>query len=184
MNYFTSVKSAAANLQAVAMCYESAMLSAFVLAPQNVQPHAAALVVRSLAALVPLVVQGLVRDVILVGPATAAWQGIADHGGCGLAETMANAMVMARQPWVFVIQAGFAPEAGFADEAEDFIASGAGAALLRAKPTGFFTRLFPDSAALAGIILRATGHIGTDLAGLAKNASPCHTLAARARRVG
>ena len=88
------------------------MLSALVLAPQNAPPHAAAMVVRSLAALVPLVVQGLVRDVLLVGPATSAWQGIADHGGCGLAETMAKAMVLAREPWVFVLQAGFAPVAG------------------------------------------------------------------------
>ena len=160
------------------------MLSALVLAPQNAPPHAAALVVRSLAALVPLLVQGLVRDVLLVGPATSAWQGIADHGGCGLAETMAKAMVLAREPWVFVLQAGFAPVAGFAEEAGDFIASGAGAALMLAQPTGFFTRLFPDSAAPAGIILRAKGQTGTTLADLAKNAAPRHTMLARARRVG
>lgn len=160
------------------------MLSALVLVPHGSAPNATAQVVRSLAALVPLVVEGLVRDVVLMGPTAAEWQGIADHGGCRLAESMAQALALARGPWVFVLQAGFAPNAGFAEEVSDFMALGTGAAMLRAHPTGFFTRLFPDSAALAGIILSAQGHSGTCLADLAKNAAPRQTMATRARRVG
>lgn len=168
----------------MSLCYQRRMLSALLLVPHGSPPNATAQVVRSLAALVPLVVEGLVRDVILMGPAAAVWHGIADHGGCRLAGSMPQALVLARGPWVFVLQAGFAPDAGFAEEAADFMASGTGAALLRAQPTGFFTRLFPDSAALAGIILNVRGQTGTGLADLAKRAAPRHTMAARARRVG
>ena len=163
------------------------MLSAIVLAqinPAAAQPAPAALVVRTLAALVPLVVQGLVRDVVLVGPSMPALSDIADQGGCALSPTLIGAMAAARAPWLLVLAAGFAPEAGFADEAGDFIAAGRGAAALRAQPDGFFTRLFPDSAALAGLILPKSGQLAPDLAGLARLAAPRKTLLTRARRVG
>ena len=168
------------------MCYAGRMLSAIVLAPSDLTAAnmPAALVVRTLAALVPLVVQGLVRDVVLVGPAIPALSDIADQGGCALSPTLAGAMAAARVPWLLVITAGFAPEAGFADEAGDFIAAGRGAALMLARPDGLFTRLFPDSAALAGVILPRSTPSASDLAGLARLAAPRKTLATRARRVG
>ena len=164
------------------------MFSAIVVAPTGTP---ALPIVRTLAALVPAVVHGLLRDLTLACPPGADYAGIADHAGCHLAANgdaataLGAAIAGAREDWVLLLLAGFAPQDGFIDEAGDFIAGGrARAGLLRKVPEGFWTRLFPDWAGVAGVLgpTRAFA-TGEDFAILAARATPRQTLNARARRV-
>ena len=176
-----------------------AMLTTIVLAaPESFMPAppAAAMqkLVRTLAALVPLAVDGFLGEVILAGPARDAMARLADEAGCGLvsgsgaAQTLAAALAKSSRRWTLVLAAGHAPEAGFAEEAADFIASGESrAAVLREAPARFWARLFPDLAPAAGLLaasrLLPAKPLG-DLPGLARQLRPAGvTLRTRARRV-
>ena len=164
------------------------MLSAIVIAPQGTP---ALEIVRTLAALVPAAVQGLVRDLTLACPPGQDYEGIADHAGCHLAANIDAAAALgaaitgAREDWVLLLLAGFAPESGFIDEAGDFIAGGgARAGLLRRVPDGFWTRLFPNRAAVAGVLApKALFSQRGEFAALAARVTPRQTLNVRARRV-
>lgn len=164
------------------------MLSAIVVAPQGTQAIA---VVRTLAALVPAAVQGLVRDVTLAGPAEAAFADIADHAGChvsmdaNLAIALAGALAAARETWVLLLLAGYAPEAGFVDEMGDFMAVTGRAGLLRAVPGHWITRQFPALAPIAGVLASRAMLAGTVVtaSSLRLAAKPRQTLHVRARRV-
>ncbi|MDB5644321.1 MAG: uncharacterized protein JWN07_3638, partial [Hyphomicrobiales bacterium] len=111
------------------------MLSAIILAADARQaPVPPDALVRTLAALVPAAIEGLVRDVTLAGLAGSELADIADHAGCEFVESVdagmiiAHALKIARGPNVFLLRAGRAPEAGFIDEIGDFLArSDAGA---------------------------------------------------------
>ena len=175
------------------------MLSTIVLAPERAfgpDPPAniEALLLRTLAALVPLAVQGFVGEVCLAAPGGEATARIADEAGCGLAAAsdgraaLALALARTRHPWVFVLLGGFAPEAGLADEAGDFMLAQPGrAAAMRAAPSNFAARLLPSLAPTAGLIMpreKIQPAPPSDLGRLARSAGPCATLRTTARKVG
>jgi hypothetical protein len=123
------------------------MLSALVIATDGKDaPVAADALVRTLAALVPAAIEGLVRDLTIAGLAGHDLASIADHAGCEFSESLAasdviaNGLKLVRGPHVFVLRAGHAPEAGFIEEIGDFLnRSGAAerGALMRQKPESF-----------------------------------------------
>ena len=142
------------------------------------------LVLRSLASLVEGAVDGLVADVVLVGPASAGFGKIADEAGCALVENdtpakgVAEALAEARQSNVFFFLAGHAIDRGFIEEARDAIAFGGlkAARVLRAAPESLLTRLAPSSGA-AGWPTRAQG-----IARPGQGDGPAHAGAPTARR--
>ena len=159
------------------------MLSAIVIAPSGAAMIATA---RTLASLVPAAINGLVRDVVLCASPSAAIAKLVEHAGCGFAENLPDAIALARQDWLLLISAGFAPTEGFMDEAEDFLLQGTGNAVLRQVPDGLWTRLFPDSAAIAALLIQRRSIAANsvdDFSTLTKKAKPYHTLKARARMV-
>ena len=143
------------------------MLSALIIAcdahvPVSASPEAVA---RSLASLVPAAVEGLVRDVTLASLAGAAQaQAIADHAGCGLAEATAPGGVLqaglaaARGDLIFMLRAGYAPQAGFLEELADLFDANASraprSALLHCQAESFSARLFPGLAPVEALIVR------------------------------
>jgi hypothetical protein len=174
-------------------------------APSALQPslNLTPILVRTLSSLVTANIEGLLRDVAIAGPAGQGLAAIAHHAGCGLVEAdseadwLARAIEAARGPDLLLLCCGRALEAGFIEEAGDFlktraIAKDAGdqrhrAAALRAAPENFAERLFPGLAPLAGLIaprdlcLRApSGRFGA----LARFVNPAETLRTRARRIG
>lgn len=172
------------------------MLSAIVLTSDaRLKPVAPDAVVRTLAALVPAAIEGLVRDVTLAGIGGGDLAEIADHAGCEFTESaeadriIAHALTLARGPNVFVLRAGRAPEAGFIDEIGDFLArsdAGARGALMREKPETFLARLIPSLAPPVGLVASRQRMIDAnrgDLASLVGAISPAVTLRARGRRV-
>ena len=121
--------------------------------------------VRSLSSLIRANVDGLLGDVAIAGPSGQGLGLIADQAGCGLFEAasegewLRRAIEAARGPELFLLRSGFAPQAGFIEEAGDFLraegvgkSGSVGAALLRAAPENFVERLFPRAAPLAGLI--------------------------------
>ncbi len=172
------------------------MLSAIVLAADSRHgPASPEAMVRTLAALVPAAIEGLVRDVTLAGPAGSDLAAIADHAGCEFTECMdpgqilAQSLKLARGPVVFVLRAGRAPEAGFIDEIGDFLArsdAGQRGALMREKPETFWTRMIPVLSPVVGLIASRQRMMEAgrgDLASLARALRPQVTLRARGRRV-
>lgn len=131
-------------------------------------------VARSLASLVSCVVEGIIADAALVGPASAGLELIADEAGCALiAATEARqglheALARARCADVFVLAAGCAVESGFGDAARDALAFGGldRARVLRLAPNGLLTWLAPNLARPAGLIARK------ELVAKAKSATP------------
>ena len=137
------------------------------------------LVLRSLASLVEGAVDGLVADVVLVGPASAGFGKIADEAGCALVENdtpakgVAEALAEARQSNVFFFLAGHAIDRGFIEEARDAIAFGGlkAARVLRAAPESLLTRLAPSLARPVGLLARKESLVrakATDLPTLAR----------------
>ncbi len=123
-------------------------------------------IVRTLGALVPLAVEGLVRDVAIAGRSEESLADIADHAGCGLfeaglpGEALGQAARAARFEHLFLIKAGIAPEAGFADELVDLEVALHSEQTrpciyyLRAAPYSLLTRIFPALSDIAGVILQ------------------------------
>ncbi len=178
------------------------MLSAIILyenpPPARIDP--AESLVRTLSSLVTANVEGLLGDVAIAGPADRGLGVIADHSGCGLIEAASErewlraAIEAARGPSVFLLRSGFAPEAGFIEEARDFLRAPAqdsgqnsGAALLRAAPERFAERIFPRMAPVAGLIAprdRCLAAPAGELAALIRSIRPAATLRTHARRIG
>lgn len=165
------------------------MLSAIVIAPQGTP---AKQVVRTLAALVPAAVHGLLRDLTLACPADDILAVIADEAGCSIsadadpATALAMALAAAREEWVLLLLAGFAPEGGFLDEMSDFASTGTPrAGLLRAASDSWLTRQFPDLSPVAGILAPRHLLAGAFMSrsGLVLKIRPRWTLKVRARRV-
>lgn len=172
------------------------MLSALLLAPPFSNGTAPALgaVVRTLGALVPAAVEGLVRDVTLLAPrGDEGLRAVAEHAGCRLVEAdafrggFAQALGTAKQSGVFAVRAGTAFDRGFLDEVADLIGpEGAGDGsfcfLLRQAPDRLAARLLPDLAPVAGLIAsraRLGGSVA-DFASLVRAAGKGRTLASRA----
>lgn len=173
------------------------MLSAIVLTPPAADATGVArAVLRTLAALVPATIEGVVRDVTLLNVGDAGdLAGIADEAGCrAVAErdfpaALARSVAGARSPWVFVVEAGTVPSRLFGEEAARALEGrweAGGALLLRETPKGL-ARWFPSLAPVAGVILPRTRlaeiRCGS-FADLVRRARPAHTLptAAAARR--
>src|SRR5580704_2337689 len=101
----------------------------------------------TLASLVPAKVEGLLGDVRIAGPAGRGLSLVANHAGCALVEAeneadwLGLALQAARGPDVFLLRCGRAPEAGFIEEAGDFLVANSKAqsraAVLRAAPESF-----------------------------------------------
>lgn len=144
---------------------------------------------RTLAALVPAAVEGVVRDVTLlqVGGAVSL-AGVADEAGCHVIEehdfpaALARGVAGARSPWIFVVKAGTVPSRLFGEEAARALVGGveAGRALLlREQPTNLLTRWFPSLAPVAGVILQRDRLSSAPCAGFAdvvRRARPARTL--------
>jgi hypothetical protein len=119
-------------------------------------------VVRSLASLVSCVVEGVIADAALVGPAAAGLDVVADEAGCHLIEAaearpgLEEALACARCANVFVLAAGCAVEPGFSEAARDALTFGGfdRARVLRLAPDGLLTWLAPSLAQPAGLIAR------------------------------
>lgn len=167
------------------------MLSALVL--HNVIPRArepAEPAVRTLAALVPAAMEGVLRDVVVAGPAAAGLAKVADHAGCvyvvaeSEAEQIARGGAALRGALAFVIRAGAMPEPGFVEELDDLLRDGGRAALMRAAPVSFAQRLLPNLAPVSALVVArdvlVSGRAPT-FAALVRLARPAPTLRTRAR---
>jgi hypothetical protein len=148
------------------------MLSAIVLSDAQGKPlrrdlrarsrDADEVLVRTLASLVAPTIAGIIGDVVIAGAPSRDLETIADHAGCGFVaaegedERLRRAIEAARRPQLLILRSGRVPEAGFIEEAEDFLALQKGEplppALLRAVPENFFQRLFPSRAPIAGLL--------------------------------
>ena len=173
------------------------MLSAVVImSSQPVRASArtpAEAVVRTLSALVPAAVEGLLRDVTIAAPAgIAGLENIADHAGCGLVEAAdSRAAILAalagtRESTIFLIRAGLAPEAGFASELAECLDEGQGCARMRENPHNFITRLLPGLAPVAALLAtreKLAAIADHDLAVMSRRLGAAPTLRLRARRV-
>ena len=164
------------------------MLSAIVLAADSRhKPASPEAMVRTLAALVPAAIEGLVRDVTLAGPAGSDLAAIAECKDPG--QIVAQALKLSRGPVVFLLRAGRAPEAGFIDEIGDFLArsdAGQRGALMRDRPETFWTRTMPVLSPVVGVIAARQRMMEAgkgDLASLVRALRPQVTLRARGRRV-
>jgi hypothetical protein len=75
---------------------------------------------RSLTALVPAVVEGLLSDVVVVGTSVEATdRRVADHAGCRLlagTDALADALRLATHSHIFALLAGAVPEDSYIDE--------------------------------------------------------------------
>lgn len=174
------------------------MLSAIVLTPPSDDAtRLAGAVLRTLAALVPATIDGVLRDVTLLKVGDAGdIAGMADEAGCRLVEerdlpaALARGAASARSPWVFVVQAGTVPSRLFGEEAARALESRqtTGEALfLREAPTSLLARWFPSLAPVAGVILPRSrlAEIRCDsFTDLVRRARPARTLptTASARR--
>ena len=157
----------------------------------------AEILARTLASLVTAKVEGLLGDVRIAGPAGKSLGVVANHAGCALieAENEADWLGLALQAApgadVFLLRCGRAPEAGFIEEATDFLAKNTKdqprAAYLRTIPESFFERIFPSLAPVAGLIASRDSILRAPRGGFRKLARcivPAATFRTRARRIG
>ena len=148
---------------------------------------------RSLAALVPATVEGILRDVSLASATgVPGLERIADHAGCALIEAadiraaLLQALAATRETNVLLLRAGCAPEAGFGEELSELIGDGHRLARLRERPDGFLTRLFPALAPAAAVLApreRLAQIAAADFAAISRALGRAPTLRCRARRV-
>ncbi len=114
---------------------------------------------RTLVALVPAAIEGVVRDVVLAASAaTPDLARIADHAGCDFVvadarELMPAALARLKEQRVFVLRAGRIPEHGFIGELADLMAYGAErCALLRDAPHSMLTRIAPGLSPASALV--------------------------------
>ncbi len=148
-------------------------------------------VLRTLAALVPAAVDGVVRDVALLGiGADDAILGIAEEAGCStvtdadFAGALAKGAAAARGPWLLVLRAGAMPTRGFGEEvaAEIDAAGRARRSLILREACGALRGLWGVLLPVAGVILRRDALIGAScrtFADVARLARPSRDLRTR-----
>ncbi|MBM3608437.1 MAG: hypothetical protein FJX29_08290 [Alphaproteobacteria bacterium] len=154
------------------------MLSGLVI----VSPHgvpasdAPAALVRSLSALVPAVVEGLLRDVAILsclpgGENDESLVAVAQHAGCamlhrkGLAGALSAGLESTRGDHLLVLRAGRAPAPGFHQELDGLLRAGVRACLMREEPQTWLARLLPSHSPAAMLVaprasLRAVAEAG------------------------
>ncbi|MDF2118997.1 hypothetical protein PY365_25850 [Roseiarcaceae bacterium H3SJ34-1] len=151
-------------------------------------------VARTLAALVPGAISGVIRDVILASMEKSTdIEHIADHAGCELVTagtwigTVRLALQKAREPKIFTLQAGFAPESGFYEELSDLGWSASlKASRLLERPETTLQRFLPFLAPVAGLAAakdRLVNADGPDFRSWAGQLGRMDTMRTRARRV-
>ena len=157
----------------------------------------AGVLARTLASLVTANVEGLLGDVRIAGPAGKGLGALANHAGCALIEAESEAawlglaLQAARGPDVFLLRSGRAPEAGFIEEATDFLTRNTNdqsrSACLRAAADSFLERIFPALAPIAGLIASRDLMLRAPRGGfqmLARCTGPAPAFQTRARRIG
>jgi hypothetical protein len=174
------------------------MISALVLSPSLVEgkslPRASEAVARSLGALVRAAVEGVLRDVAIVGPEGDDLAVLADHAGCEFIETastqqgLSQGLARMRGDIAFILEGGYAPPSGFIEEASDVLREGElfRGALLRCAPHSFITRLAPGLARPVGaLVARSTlnGAAPRNLADVIRCAKIRRALNMRAMRL-
>ncbi len=174
------------------------MLSAIVLSPSlragAKVARAPEAVARSLGALVRSAVEGLLRDVAIVGPASDDLAKLADHAGCAFIEASSaqdglfRAFAQMRAEIAFVLEGGYAPPSGFIEEASDLFreAEHFRGALLRLAPDSLLTRLAPGLARPVGALVVRGGLKGAsprDLDDIIRQAKIRRALKVRAQRL-
>ncbi|WP_369059181.1 glycosyltransferase [Caulobacter sp. 73W] len=127
--------------------FMAAMLS--VIIPTNDDPAG---LVRTLAALVPVAMDGFVKEVILADPAAqASTLEIAEETGARIVEgPLKAACAVARHPWILVLGSGRVLPAGWEEEAARHIANHGSKAATWGK-SGLFRRPKAED----GLLLRA-----------------------------
>lgn len=134
-------------------------------------------IVRTLSALVPAAIEGVVRDVALAASEPHAdLARIADHAGCDFVQCAPGELIEAglarlKEPRVLVLRAGRVPEHGFTGELADFAAYRAQACgLLLDAPNSLLTRLAPRLSRASGVVAprKALRGARADVAALAK----------------
>ena len=174
------------------------MISAIVLSPslragRKVEraPEAPA---RSLATLVRPAVDGFLRDVAIVGPPHDHLAELAEYAGCAFIEAgsphdgLRLAIGGMRADILLVLEGGYAPQIGFADEAGDLLLEPGAfrGALLRLAPESLATRLAPGLSPPVGVL--ASRHAAAkaeprDFADLIRRLKIRRTLHVRAQRL-
>ncbi len=142
------------------LCYKPLMFSALVLVQpgSNGAPSSEA-IVRTLSALVPAAIEGVVRDVALATPAASDdLSRIADHAGCeyvtaAAGELMGASLAALKEQRILVVRAGRVPEHGFTGELADFAAwRGQSCGLLLEAPNSLLTRVLPRFSRAAAVV--------------------------------
>ena len=166
------------------------MISTLVVTPPCAvdAPRRAIALLRTLAALVPATVEGVVRDVTLLQVGEGSLAEIADEAGCYMIEegdfpaALARGVADARSSWIFVVKAGTVPSRLFGEETvrglEGLLTTG-GALVLREQPRGLLSRCFPSLAPIAGVILpraRLTDARCASFADIVRRAGRAQTL--------
>lgn len=115
--------------------------------------------VRSLSALVAGVVQGYVRDVVMIAQeAHPILSHIADDAGCevmiGDSQLLTQAVGRVRQDYILLLRAGAVLDIHcFEDMGTEIDLKGRNCAfIIRARPHNFITRLFPQFCAAVGVL--------------------------------
>jgi hypothetical protein len=172
-------------------------LSAVILAadaavPVSPSPEA---LVRTLSALVPAAIEGLVRSVVIAGlSGNNDMHSVAEHAGCDIAESdtasgiIGAGLSQARGDHLLILKVGYAPDRAALEDLSD-IAGDLGrlrAMRLRAAPETFLTRLLPFMSPTVGLVaVRSALPKGApDLQALVRAARPSGSLRTRLRRVG
>jgi hypothetical protein len=119
-------------------------------APARADPAVA--LARSLTALVPAMIEGLLADVTIAGPQGYELAAVADYAGCGFVEALGErdwlsaAFTRAKGASLLVMRAGFFPGVGFIEELRDCLAGGDPRGVFRAAPERWPERLLPNLA--------------------------------------
>lgn len=143
------------------------MLSAFVLVDPTVPGFEEAdrvrAIIKTLGALVELVVADIVADATIVTRPDAAIHGVEDSAGCTIVEDahlgagLQRALPRARRETALILTPGYAPAATFRAEIELALASeGATALALAAEAETFLQRLMPGLTPAAGLVAPRT----------------------------
>jgi hypothetical protein len=173
------------------------MLSALVLSPSlrasALDARATEAVARSLNALVRAAVEGVLRDLVIVGPDDDLAK-LADAAGCACIQTasardgLARGVAQMRGDFAFVLEGGYAPPSGFAEEAGDLLLDPEHfrGALMRRAPHSVVTRFAPGMARPVGVLaprnmIRSAAP--RDFADLIRRLKIRRSLAVRAQRV-